>query len=406
MKIPHCSLRFCFLSLIAATLPLRPAVAADNPPAPSHVLFMGADLSVLHDKKVYVVKDVVDTDLSIRVNGSEVLVPTRRGPVSLKVDAGLKLAPVSAQLDEFKAGPGYTYANDPMRKLEETNRINQQTSDQKDLADAGVPRAQANLDAVKVMTSHYQDQARAQREVSTATEGVRSSINTLDYSTISSGSDSSNLGSGARRMALAEGQFDAMDVSFKVSSPVELERPYMVILFRFHDPAAKVGVNGQVIHAQALDPIGAKPRYVRVLRGGLPTAFSFVDCAVHIYDRGQEVATNQSEMRAELTRDETRQYLVATYCTANKRATLPAAAVSGTLPRVTRAAMSHDQLTRYVYAKVDRDGRLHGTFADAECTTPLEQAGTASALQEIFYAPALEAGKPVDGIARVRFGDL
>jgi hypothetical protein len=161
-----------------------------------------------------------------------------------------------------------------------------------------------------------------------------------------------------------------------------------------------------VIHAQALDPIDAKPRYVRVLRGGLPLGFTFVDCAVHIYDRGREVATNRSDMRAELTRVDTQKYLVVSHLRAHKGATLPAAAAPGTLPPALREGMNYDQLTRYVYAKVASDGALLGVFADEECTTPLENAGTAAALGEIFFVPALEAGKPVDGVARVRFADI
>lgn len=406
MKIPRRSHRYRILILIAAAFTIRTAAADSPAPPPSHVLFMGADLSVLHAKKLYVVKDVIDTDLSIRVDGTEVLVATRRGPVNLQVDAGLKLAGLSVQLDEFKAGAGYTYANDPMRKLEEANRINLITAHERDVAEGALPRAQANLAAVTENAAHQPDRAQAAREVADAEAGLRASQRSMDFSTLSSSSDSANLSSGAHRMALAEGNFDAMDVSFKVSSPVELERPYLVILFKFHDPAAKPGVTGQVIHAQALDPIGSKPRYVRVLRGGLPIGFSFVDCSVHLYDRGREVATNQSQMRTELSRVETRQYLVAIHCGAHKKETLPATAVSGTLSHATRERMNTDQLTRYVYAKVARDGSLLGSFTDAECMAPLDQTGTAAALDEIFFAPALEAGKPVEGVARVRFADL
>ncbi|HEY4247147.1 MAG TPA: hypothetical protein VGM64_09840 [Lacunisphaera sp.] len=400
---------FCWpriLFLIAAVLPLDTVAAADSASPPNHVLFMGADISVLHAKKLYLVKDVTGSALSIRVDGDEVLVPTRRGPINLHVDADLKLSSSSVQLDELKAGPGYSYANDPMRQLEETNRTNLMMADQQDLAIAGVPRAEANLAAVIENASHYTDKARADREITAATFGVLASNQTLNSTNIAVGSESSHLGSGANRMALKEGNFDAMEVSFKASSSVELDRPYMVVLFRFHDPAAKPEVNGLVIHAQALDPIDAQPRYVRVLKGGLPQGFKFVDCAVHIYNRGKEVATNRSDMRTELTRAETQKYLVVTHRGAHKGATLPAAAVPGTLPHALREAMNLDQLTRYVYAKVASDGSMLGGFADADCTVPLKDAGAAAALGEIFFAPALEAGKPVDGVARVRFSDI
>lgn len=397
--------RILFL-VTAAVLPFSVTAADSISPPPNNVLFMGADLSVLHAEKLYKVRDVMGSTLNIRVDGQDVFVSTNRGPVNLHVDADLKLSGLSIQLDELNAGPGYSYGNDPMRKLEEANRTNLAMADQRDLAESGVHGSEANLAAVKEMTSHYDDKARAQREVGVAEATLRTSHQMMNLTDIAVGSDITNLGSGAHRMALKEGQFDAMEVSFKASSPVELRRPYMVILFKFHDPAAKPGVNGLAIHAQALDAIDAKPRYVRVLRGGLPPGFTFVDCSVHIYDRGREVATNRSDMRAELSRVDTQKYLVVTHLAAHKGATLPAAAVPGTLPLTLREGMNHDQLTRYVYAKVARDGALTGIFADAECTLPLENSGTAAALNEIFFVPALEAGKPVDGVARVRFADI
>lgn len=394
------------LLLISATVLPLGAASEDNAPPSSHVLFMGADLSVLHAKKLYLVKDVTGSSLSIRVDGDEVLVPTTRGSINLHVDAELKLAGSSVQLDELKAGPGYSYANNPMRKLEEANRTNLAMADQQDFAREAVVRSEANLAAVTENASHYTDKARAEREIGAAALGVQASKQMMGSTDIALGSDLSNVGSGADRMALNNGKFDAMEVSFKISSPLELERPYMVVLFKFHDPAAKPGVNGLVIHAQALDPIDSHSRYVRVLRGGLPLGFAFVDCAVHIYNRGREVATNHSEMRTELTRVDTRKYLVGSHLGAHKGATLPAAAVPGTLPRALRGSMTLDQLTRYVYARIGRDGALLGAFTNAECTAPLENPTVLAALGEIFFVPALEAGKPAEGVAQVRFADI
>jgi len=411
METSPYSCRHRILFLFSATvLPWGAAAAEDNtppsPPPPNHVLFMGADLSLLHDKKLQLVKDVRGSTLNIRVDGEEVFVPTRRGSIQLHVKADLKLAGLSVQLDELKAGPAFSYANDPMRKLEEVNRLNLQMGNQQDLAESRVNIARANLAAVQEATSHYLDRERANREVNDAMAGVRSGIQNREFTAFAAGSDLSNMDGGAQKMALGAGKFDAMEVSFKISSPVELARPYMVVLFKFQDPGAEAGVNGLVIHAEELDPLDARPRYVRVLRGGLPPGFKFIDCAVHIYDRGRELATNRSEMRAELTRADAQKYLVVNHLGAQKRATLPAAAVPGTLPQTMRERMNFDQLTRYVYAKVASDGTVQGFFSDPECTVPLSDAGTAAALGEIFFVPALEAGKPVDGVARVRFSDI
>jgi hypothetical protein len=410
MKSPRFPRRPAVLGfVVAAYLPLGLVAASESAPSPrTHVLFMGADLSVQRDKKLYLVEDVTGSEFKIHVNGEDVLIRTRQGRLNLHVDADLKLSGLSVQLDDLKAGPGYTHGNDPMRKLEEATRNAVMMADQADNAEYKAVQSQANLAAAKnnAAMGGYGTAERAQREVAEAETGVHMANQHVDYTTLSSLSDSSNLGSGANRMALAQGNFDAMEVSFKVSSPVALEHPYMVVLFKFHDPAAKPDVNGLVIHAQALDPIDAKPRYVRVLQGGLPLGFKFVDCSVHIYNRGKELATNKSDKRVELTRDEARQYLVLQYCGENKGATLPAAAMRGILSPAQRQALTRAQLTRSVYTKVAKDGVVQGIYSDKDCTVPLDDAGTTTVMGELFFMPALEQGKPVDGVARVRLADI
>jgi len=387
------------------------AGGADGAPAvPGQVLFMGTDLMLQYEKKLYRVEDVEGSAFRIKIDGKDVYVPTQRRTIGLHVDADLKLAGLSVQLDEMKAAEGYTYGNNPLRKLEEANRNQMVTQDRQDYANAGVEHSAANLVAVQknAQMGGYGDPngPRAQQEIMTAQAQLQNSQHYSDYSTIAGSSDSSNIGSGALRMAEAKGKYDAMEVSFKVSSPVELKQPYMVILYRFHDPAAKPGENGLAIHAQALDPIDAKPRYVHVLRGGLPVGFKYVDSEVHIYNRGREVATNLSGKRVELTRAEAQQYLVMNHVGAHKGATLPPAAVAGTLSLTRRESLTPAQLTRTVYVKVGQDGTLLGAFQDRDCQSPIEDAGLKAALDEVFFAPALEAGKPVEGVARMRLAEL
>jgi hypothetical protein len=398
----------CFARPLAVCLclPLALAAADEKTSAPkTHVLFLGADLSVQHDKKLYRVEDVTGSALKIKIGRDDILVPTRMGPVALQVNAGLKLASAAVQLDDLKSGAAYTYANDPMRKLEEANSNAIAVADAQDMAQAQMARAEETLSAAQNSAANSREPATAARDLANARQGMESAQRQLNASAVTSLSDRPNLGAGALRAAKAEGNYDAMEVAFKVSSAVELDRPYMVVLFRFHDPAAKPGTNGLVIHAQAMDPIDSKPRYVRVLRGGLPPGFEFVDCTVHIYNRGEEVATNLSAKRVDLTRAETQMYMVMEHLGAHKGATLPAILVPGSLRRAQRQGLSSAQLTRTFFAQVAPDGALLGAFADEACVTPLNDPAAEAALREVFFVPALDQGKPVAGVARVRFAD-
>lgn len=180
----------------------------------------------------------------------------------------------------------------------------------------------------------------------------------------------------------------------------------MVVLFRFQPPGGKPGEEGLLIHAKALDPIGNKPKYIRVREGGLPRGFKYLDCTVHIYNRGQEVATNVSPKRVELSRDEASQYMIVEHLGANKGATVPAVPVPGTLPLSRRQGLSLDQLNRTLFARIGPDGSVLGVFLDPGCDHRLEDAAPLAAIGDVLFKPALEQGKPREGMARFTLGGI
>lgn len=398
--------------VLVPVLGLPSLAAADDNPATApktHVLFMGTDLALQRDGKLYRVEDVNGSTLMIRVGQQEVFVPTRQGPLGFQVKPGLRLTDTSATLAELKTGPAYTWENDPARKFKETADTALNLQYAKDIADTNLARDLHNVTVAEDVLNHStgaEDRAWNQQALDRANITALNSqrfANSIDGASLG---DQGNLGAGAHQAQVAEGGYDAMEVSFKISSPDELTNPFMVILFHFHDPAARPGVNGLLIHVQALEPIDATPRFVRVLKGGLPRGFAFVSCLVHLYSRGREVATNVSENRVEMTHDETRQYVVMEHIGAHKTDTLAAAALSGSLPRARRAGLSHDQLVRTLYAKIAPDGMVRGVYADKECAHPLDDDSAAAAVAELLFQPALDHGKPIEGVARVRLAGL
>ena len=53
-----------------------------------------------------------------------------------------------------------------------------------------------------------------------------------------------------------------------------------------------------------------------------------------------------------------------------------------------------------------KDGKPTAVFADKSCSQRVEDPYLESVVQNIRFKPALENGKPVDGIAAVKFADL
>jgi len=395
-------------ALAAVFLPLCLVGATEKTPPPAnHILFMGANLSVQRDKKIYRVEDIAGSEIKIRVDQQAVYVPTRAGPVNLQVNASLKVAAVSVQLDKMHAAPAYTYENDPIRKMQESASNQMVLAHTGELAMGQMTQAwDSQARAQRAVDNGSREPVKAQAELDAANAAVRQSQQQIgDLAALSAG-DVASASAGVIRMKGAEGNFDAMEVSFSATSPVELDHPYMVILCKFHDPRNKPGEDGLMIHAQSLEPINTTPRYVRVLKGGMPIGFNVVECAVHIYNRGAEVATNLSSKRVEMSRSETQQYVVMEFLGAQKGRPASPAAVHGTLPQTQRERLAPDQLNRVLFAKISKDGALLGVFADEDCGLRIEDPATLAALGEVFFTPAVQQGKPVDGVVRLRLGEI
>ena len=395
------------LALLLGPVLVRAAAGEAAAPPQTHVLFMGANLAVQQDGKLCRVEDISGSNLVIRVGKELVTVPTRTGALGLQVSPKLKLTDSSVKLDGLKSGPAYTPGNDPARKLRQAANNSVDVALLGDMNEANLMRS-VNYQSVaqhSVDSNGYEMDKRL-AELADAKTTVAQSEAQLDKVAETARGDYGNVGAGAERMQAAEGDYDAMEVTFKVSSPVELESPYMMVLFHFHDPAAKPGVDGMVIHLQALEPIGARPRYVRVLKGGLPIGFKFVDCAIHVYNRGREVATNLSTDRVEMNRGETQQYILMEYVGTHKGADASASGVPGSLPLEQRRQLASDQLSRPLYVKVREDGTPLAVFADESCNLLLQDPATTDALTHAFFLPALQQGKPVEGVARVRLDKL
>lgn len=380
--------------------PAAPATASSG--GARYVLFMGSDLSVQQGKKFHRVEDVDGSEFVITVGGKQRFIRTRLQANNLKVNRELKLAPISVRLDDLQGGPGYTPANDPRHKFNARSGAAGGASAAAGLADYNATEISNTLEKMKSGAIIWQERIdQLEGELSRQQDRQAEAGYQL-------GTDYGSIGTMANALSLelAEGNYDLVDVSFKVSSPVPLDDPYMVVLVEFQLRGAKPGETSTLIHAKALDPIGPEPKYVRIREGGMPVGFKYLRHEVHIYNRGKEVATSESSKRVELTSDEARQYLLLDHLAANKDATLPPQAVAGSVPVSVREQLSLDQLNRICYAKVSKEGLLLGVYADEGASLPMGDEMLANAFAGALFKPAIAKGKPMDGIVRVRLAEL
>ncbi len=399
----------CVIAAAATVLTGAAAPAADTPtppPAPpkTHTLFMGADLEVQVKQDFCRVRDVSGDAFVVNDSGNDRSIPMSGAPVSLRVQQSLKLTTASATVTNLKGERTYTASNDPVKRF-----MREQPGS---AAQTAVGMADGNamlMSNLKAAGGTIKAGGRVY-EGGIGTIGSRATQAQQEAATagMANFSEANNIGAYASRMQaeLDKELFDAMEVTFEVSSEKPLTDPYVVIIARYHEQDAAPGKSRNWIFAKALAPIDQNPRKVKVREGGFPPGFVMEDYKVHLYDHGVELATNVADKRVALTRDEAFQYLVIEHIANHKGADAPAAPVMGRLPPDLPAKLQAGQLSQPYYVTVTKDGLPGEAFADASCKEKVNDPYLQAAVQGLRFKPALQKGRPVAGVAQVKFSDL
>jgi len=368
----------------------------------TYTLFQGDNISVGQGADLRPVKDVNGHSWVVVVDGKEVLVSTALGPINLKVTPLLKLTDVSATLSGFKAERSYTMANDPAvrltRSLSQTAQtnagyqasVNQATA----LANQAITSAEMGASKTSGGPGAGLSTAANQAAVDTATKGVNAVAG-------SGGADLFTQG-----INDLSGDFDALSVSFEISSPVPLKVPYIVTMARFHDRAGPEGSYQNLVYAKALDPVGSKAVKVEFQQAGFPLGYTLLGYEVHVYDEGREVATNVAPKRQVLTSEQAFEYIRDKYVGAHKGQTLQATPVMGSLPDDLAAQVAAGKYANPFYVKVSKDGKADEAFSDPSCKERIDDAYLVSVVRAIRFKPALNAGTPTEGVAMLNLTQL
>ncbi len=409
----------------------------------THTLFMGADIAINLDRDLYRVRDVFGSNWVIEVNGQQKEISAREAPVNLKITPNLKLTEVSATVVGFKKVPAYSYENDPNVLL--TRGLSQSASMSNDLlamaqnAEHRVDTMTNKADAGAAIFAGADDQfsdaammAVAQHAFSNLnTRGIASGRGLpLPNQSVGGGGDSLDLGSasadpsvraaegsaiGAIHQAENNGEpngkiatrgFDAMDVEFDIRSAKPLHNPYVVTMTKFRANGAKPGMVQNLVYAEALHPIDEHLSHVHFTESGFPFNYELVDFQLHIYNQGEEVATNVAANRVELTRDEAFEYIKSEYIGAHPKDTLPAVPAMGKLPSDLPGLLARGKYADAFYVKVNKEGLAYEAYSDAACTRRIDDDYLDSVVRKVRFKPALNNGRPVDGVASLRLGQL
>jgi hypothetical protein len=201
--------------------------------------------------------------------------------------------------------------------------------------------------------------------------------------------------------------FDLLNVSFNVSSAKPLKNPYIIVITRFHEPRSEAGQFRNLIYAKELNSIEAKPEEVKFVQAGFPPGFELVALDIHLYDRGQEIATNLSPKRREMALPEAFAYIRDSFLRTHKSETLPPTPVMvDVLPADFRDRVSRGQYAGVIYVKVSTSGLGEDAYSDPACSRRIDDPYLDSIVKCIRFEPALRDGKAVEGTSQVNLSRL
>jgi hypothetical protein len=94
------------------------------------------------------------------------------------------------------------------------------------------------------------------------------------------------------------------------------------------------------------------------------------------------------------------------YIGSHLKDTLPAVPAMGKLPADLPSILAAGKYAWPFYVRVSPDGLADKAFSDAACTREVGDAYLDSVVGRIRFKPALDHGKPVDGIASLNLSKL
>lgn len=365
-----------------------------------HVLFMGTDLAVQKGDNFLRVQDVSGSSFMVKVGDEPAYVPMQMRAAHVKVEKKLKLTAAQVRVDKLRGDRTYTPANDPGLKF-----------DRQSGAAAGAAAAADVANYQGAIFERAEESARANDDENRANalqverqrfEGLERMANEALASDMGSPAQLAGRLQGEK----LEGNFDAMQVEFEVSSERPINDAYIVIISRFREKGTKPGLSRNWIYAKSIGEIGPKPRYLRIREGGFPVGFILEDYELHIYEGGREIATNVSPKRVELTRAEAQQYLLLEHLAAHKGQTVPAEPAAGRLPADLTARLTQGFYLQPYFVKVDEGGLPGGVFMDATCRNPVTDPYLTDLFAGLLFKPALVKGQPTASVCRVKLPEL
>jgi len=389
--------RAALLLLTLLAIVLSPSLRPAADPAPKdHAIFVGLDVIVGWKGKYHRVIGVDKNAVRIMLDHKETVLPMALAK-DIRIKQNIKLSNLNASVINLRGTEGLNRMlnTDELSQIHDSMAVQSMMEFQRDQA---VSQAVQSETFVSTPDPNATEEAAPETPdpLTIATPGLDSRISQMAKTTSDRLTDSIGPGGDLDESGLV--------VSFEVSAPRPMEQCYAVVIASYTLP----GDSSKAFNKISLHPLGTIGPSARKIVSdlqGFPTGAELKSYRVALYSAGLEIATNVSARRADVTRDEAVIFITTDYLAKHKGETLPPTPVL-MVPHLAFASLldpaSRDQV---IYARIGKDGRTIRLSTDAAGSVK-PPSRLDPALDQLAFVPALEKGRPVEGVAKFKLADL
>lgn len=179
---------------------------------------------------------------------------------------------------------------------------------------------------------------------------------------------------------------NAMEITFKISSANRITDAHV---FGTVVIQTEEGIRDAIFH-EHVGKVDQQPKKVTILQPGMPSNFEIKQSTIHVFNHGEEFATNHAEKHYELTVAEAVEFVRLDHQGNHRRETVPAQPVWPLAPAELHAASHAHEFDYPVTVKIAATGELQSIEGN-ELILPDH---VRAAVKKMIFLPALESGQP------------
>jgi hypothetical protein len=360
-----------------------------QPPIKDHTLFVGLKCRVSQDGEFHLIRDVVKNNVVLEKENTISSIPIH-DLQDLDVRPVTMVAAANMTIEDLRHERAYSVLANPEIEAQRA----QQAMAEAAAFRMDVAMVEATGGAGQLIN---QEVLRQTGDKARVLETYLANLEKAQAAFVTESSDyfvnPTRAISSFQDMETEQDQHDVLLIEFEAWASEPIPDAYAVSLTEYTTPE-----NPQepaiAMHFSDLPWIGTKPRRFTIRQINFPWGFKVSEVQVHIFSKGQEIASNLSEKAMEVSRDEALLFLQMDHLNARKQQDAAPSLVRELIPPSLILPESMDLSGQSVVLNIRDDGtvvEIPDTLTDGRT---IDQ-GIRSILEKVNFYPALEKGTPV-----------